>query len=69
MAGTVKRLENKEVFAPDIINREEIDTIIVPNNPKVFNAIKEQCAMEFPRVKRIVHITELLEPKSNRTVC
>ena len=57
---SVKTLDGKEIFTPDIIDHERIDTIIVPNRPKVFNEIKRQCAAKFPHVKQIVHITELL---------
>jgi hypothetical protein len=57
----VKTLEGKEVFTPEIIRLENIETVIVPNNPKVFADIKKQCADEFPGVKRILHITELLQ--------
>ena len=57
---TVKMLDGKEIFTPDIIGHERIDTIIVPNRPKVFKEIKEQCAAKFPHVKQIVHITDLL---------
>jgi len=57
---TVKTLFGKEIFAPVIINEENIGTIIVPNNPKVFKSIKNQCVTEFPQVKQIVHITELM---------
>jgi len=55
-----KRLMTKEVFTPDIIRLENIDTVIIPNAPKVLKEIKKQCVAEYPGVKRIVHITELL---------
>jgi len=58
--NVLKTLEGLEIFTPDIISKEGIDTIIVPNNPQVLKRIKEQCVAEFPSVKRIVHITELL---------
>ena len=57
---SVKTLEGKEVFTPDIINTERVDTVIVPVTPRLFNEIKTQCEAEFESVKRIVHITELL---------
>lgn len=57
---TIRTLLGKEIFTPEIIRRENIDTVIVPNRLKVFKDIKEQCEAEFPQVKRIVHITELL---------
>jgi len=57
----VKKLEGKEIFTPTIITHENIDTVIVPNNPKVFKEIKNQCDAEFPQVKRIFHITEFLK--------
>ena len=56
----VKTFFGKEVFTPDIIQSIGIDTIIVPNNRWVFYEIKEQCADEYPRVKRIVHTSEML---------
>ena len=59
-SSPIKALKGKAVHTPDIIRKESIDTVIVPNSPHVFQSIKEQCAAEFPSVKRIVHITELL---------
>jgi len=56
----VKTLEGKAVHTPDIIARDGIDTVIVPNNPEVFKAIREQCEAEYPMVKQVVHITELM---------
>jgi len=50
----------KNIFTPDIINSENIHTVIVPNSPEEFNDIKATIATDFPQVKRVVHITELL---------
>ena len=51
---------SKKVHSPhEIIPKENIDTIIVPNYPDVYMSIKKQCESEFPGVKRIIHITEL----------
>jgi len=50
----------KEVFTPDIIKKTSIDTVLIPNSLRVFKDIKEQCVNEFPQVKQIAHITELL---------
>lgn len=56
----VKAFEGKKIYTPDIIHSAHIDTVIVPNSPKVFSEIKAQCLAEFPGVKRIVHLTELI---------
>ena len=60
VAYLIETLGGKKIFTPSVIASEGIDTIIVPNSPEVFQSIKEQCAAEFPSVKQIVHITELL---------
>ena len=62
---TIKTLGGKAIFTPDIISKNSIDTIIVPNSREVFNSITEQCRNEFQNVKRIVHITELLKYSQN----
>ena len=56
----IHTFEGKTIFSPDIINQERIDTVIIPNNPIVFDEIKAQVSADFPHVKRVVHITELL---------
>ena len=62
---TIKTLGGKAIFTPEIISKNSIDTIIVPNSREVFNSITEQCRNEFQNVKRIVHITELLKYSQN----
>jgi len=57
---TVKTLAGKEVFSPDRLNCLDVDTVIIPNNKSVFHSIKEQCLADYPQIKRIVHISELL---------
>jgi len=57
---TISSLGGKKLYTPDIINEEQIDTILVPNVPSVFQEIKDICAKDFPSVKRVVHITELM---------
>ena len=56
----VSSLEGKHIFTPDVIKRENIKIVIIPNNPKAYRQIKKQCLTEFPHVKQIVHITELI---------
>jgi len=58
--AAVKSLGGKPVCLPEIINDFQIDTIIVPNSLKVYSEIKDQCLVEFPGVKRVVHIAELI---------
>jgi hypothetical protein len=56
----IKTLAGKKIFLPDVIDDENIKTILVPNTPHVFRAITAQCEKRFPRIEKIVHLTELM---------
>jgi hypothetical protein len=48
------------LYEPNIIVKESIDTIICPNQPSVFRAISDEVKRNFPQVKHIYSINELL---------
>jgi hypothetical protein len=56
----IKKLNGKEVFAPSHESLAGVTTVIVPGVPGALEEIKKQCAEQFPHIKCIVHITELL---------
>jgi hypothetical protein len=56
----IKTVDGKEINKPCIIGNEGIETIIVPEQPRVYEDILRQCKTEFPNVRKIIHIVELL---------
>jgi len=56
----IKSLAGKKIYKSDFIYSENIETVISPNNSVVYSVIKKKCKIEFPHVKNIVHITELM---------
>jgi len=57
----INMVEGKRIYKPiEILKKREIDIIIVPSNPKVYDEIRMQCEEEYPKVKQVVHITDLL---------
>lgn len=53
-------MDNKEIYPPEIIKQKKIKLVIVPV-PSVFTMIEEQIRNEFPDVKRVINILDLIK--------
>lgn len=54
-------LYGKQINSPDIINKEDIEVVIVPI-PAYFNEITERIKTNYKNVKKVIDICELINP-------